>query len=76
MIWVLAILLILSLAANFYQWYQWNAYRTKPAGSHSHTGMMPKVDRDAILKDRERIKKERDDEGPSTDVFGSPGRGG
>lgn len=76
MIWVLAILLALSLAANVYQWYRWNAYRTKPAGTHSHTGMMPKVDRDQILKDREAMKRRKDpDDGtePPTDVFRGPG---
>ena len=73
MTWLLLVLLLISLAANGYQYYRWNAYRTKPAGTHSHTGMMPKVDRDAILKDRERLKKERNDgQEPPTDIFRSP----
>jgi hypothetical protein len=76
MIWVLTVLLILSLAANGYQYYRWHSYRSKPAGIHSHTGMMPKVDRDEILRDRERIKREKNDgEEPGTDVFRSPGGG-
>lgn len=71
----LLILLVLSLSGNAFQWYRWHSYRTKPAGGHSHTGMMPKVDRDEILRDRYIRDKEaeqrrklnemrRDDNGP------------
>lgn len=53
---VLAILLALSLIANGWLWYRWHSYRARPAGGHSHTGMMPRVDRDQILRDREQRK--------------------
>lgn len=40
---VLTLLLIASLVANAYQWYRWHSYRSKPAGTHSHTGFMTAV---------------------------------
>lgn len=51
---VLLILLFLSLTTNAYFWYKWHSYRDRPAGTHSHTGMMPKVDRDNYERDRNR----------------------
>jgi hypothetical protein len=41
---LLAVLLVLSLLANGYQWHRWHSYRSKPAGQHSHTGMIPLAD--------------------------------
>jgi hypothetical protein len=52
----LLVLLGLSLIGNAFLYYRWHSYRSKPAGGHSHTGMMPKVDRDQILRDRQRLK--------------------
>lgn len=43
---ILGVLLIASLLMNAYQAHRWNSYRSKPAGLHSHTGMMPAVKRD------------------------------
>jgi hypothetical protein len=43
---LLAALLVLSLAGNGYLLWRWRSYRGKAAGVHSHTGMMPRVDRD------------------------------
>lgn len=40
---VLAVLLVGSLVFNAYQWHRWNAYRNKPSGSHSYTGMIPVI---------------------------------
>jgi len=37
---------IVSLMLNLFLWYRWHSYRGKPAGGHSHTGMMPRVDRE------------------------------
>lgn len=51
---ILIILLVISVVTNVFQWYRWHSYRTKPAGTHSHTGMMPKVDRNMLLKDQKR----------------------
>jgi hypothetical protein len=56
---LLLILLGISILLNAFQFYRWNAYRSKPAGGHSHTGMMPKVDLDAVEKDRRRRAKEQ-----------------
>lgn len=39
----LAVLLFLSLLANAFQWHKWHSYRARPAGVHSHTGMMAAV---------------------------------
>jgi hypothetical protein len=51
---ILAAFLLVSVVTNIYQWYRWHSYRTKPAGTHSHTGMMPKVDRNLIEKHEKR----------------------
>lgn len=40
---VLAVLLVGSLALNAHQWRRWNAYRSKPSGLHSYTGMIPVI---------------------------------
>lgn len=51
----LVVLLCLSLLLNGVQWYQWNSYRTKSSGSHSHTvAAMPKITRDQIRNDRRK----------------------
>ena len=42
---VLGILLAISVLANVLLWYKWHSYRSRPAGTHSHTGMMPRVER-------------------------------
>lgn len=52
MTWLLLVLLILSLAANGFQWYRWHSYRTQSAGAHSHTAVMPKITQDQIKRDR------------------------
>lgn len=59
---ILGVFLLVSVLANIYQWYRWHSYRTKSAGLHSHTGMMPKVDRDQILRDRKRREEEKEDD--------------
>lgn len=58
MIWILVLLLIISLSGNAYQAHRWRTYRSKPAGNHSWTGMMPKVTRVEIGKDRVKLKRE------------------
>jgi hypothetical protein len=51
---ILSALLGLSVLLNIFQYYRWNRYRSRPAGVHSHTGMMPKISQDTIEQDRKR----------------------
>lgn len=53
---LLLILLFISVMFNAFLYYRWHSYRTRSAGSHSYTGMMPRVSRDEILRDREQHK--------------------
>lgn len=43
---ILAVLLFISLIVNVFLWYKWHSYRARPAGGHSHTGMMARVSRE------------------------------
>lgn len=56
---ILSVFLFVSVVLNVFLYYRWHSYRTKPAGTHSHTGMMPKIDLDAVEKDRRRRAKEQ-----------------
>jgi hypothetical protein len=51
---VLTILLVISLIVNGLQWYRWHSYRSRPAGNHSYTGVMPALTKKQIDKNRKR----------------------
>jgi hypothetical protein len=48
------IALLISLALNGWLWYRWHSYRARPAGSHSHTGMMPVITSAQVKADKRR----------------------
>lgn len=63
----LVVLLLLSLAGNGWQWYRWHSYRARPAGMHSHTGMMQAIRLDQptpISPEERRAKLPRPTPGP------------
>lgn len=60
----LIIALILSLAANAFQWHKWHSYRTKSAGAHSHTAMIPKITATQVARDQKQ--------NPSTGIMKAP----
>jgi hypothetical protein len=51
---ILSILLAISVILNGLQWYRWHSYRTRPAGNHSYTGVMPALTKKQIEKDKRR----------------------
>lgn len=51
---VLTLLLTLSVGANVFQYHKWHTYRTRSAGTHSHTGLLTRITPEMLEADRKK----------------------